>query len=266
MPRPKLVIQGGGKMGEALAAGLMASGWASPSELAIVERFEARRSELSARWPDLGVHADAVEGDGVLLAVKPPDVEQACRDAAAAGVHRAVSIAAGVPIANLERWLGDGVPVVRSMPNMPAAVGAGATAIAAGRHAGEPDLAWAEEILSAVGVVVRVPESLLDAVTGLSGSGPAYVFLVAEALIAAGVANGLAPDVSATLAIQTIAGAGRLLAESGETPEALRAAVTTPGGTTAAALDVFEERGLRAAFVDAVTAAVARAAEMGREG
>src|SRR5207248_130536 len=124
----------------------------------------------------------------------PGDVEAACRAAAVAGVKRALSIAAGVPLAKLEDWLGAGVPVVRAMPNTPALVGAGAAAVAAGTHAGEEELAWAEDILGSVGVVVRVGEPLLDAVTGLSGSGPAYLFLVAEALIEAGVLAGLPGD------------------------------------------------------------------------
>ena len=152
----------------------------------------------------------------------------------AAGAHRVLSIAAGVPLDRLEAWLGEGVPVVRAMPNTPALVGAGAAAIAGGASATDDDLAWAEVVLSAVGTVQRVAEPLLDAVTGLSGSGPAYVFLVAEALIEAGVLAGLPRPVSEALATQTLLGAARLLAESGDSPEALRAAVTSPGGTTAA--------------------------------
>ena len=149
------------------------------------------------------------------------------------------------------------------MPNTPALVGAGAAAIAAGTHAGEDELAWAEDILGSVGVVVRVGEPLLDAVTGLSGSGPAYLFLVAEALIEAGVLAGLPRDVSRTLATQTLLGSARLLAESGDPPEALRAAVTSPGGTTAAGLRALESAGVRAAILDAVLAATARSRELG---
>jgi pyrroline-5-carboxylate reductase len=181
---------------------------------------------------------------------------------AAASVQRVVSIAAGVRLAALEAALGR-VPVVRAMPNTPALVGSGVTAIAPGSLAGEEDLAWAEEVLGAVGRVVRVGEPLLDAVTGLSGSGPAYVFLVAEALIDAGVLVGLPRDLSTTLAVQTLLGAARLLAETGDTPEALRAAVTSPGGTTAAGLRALEAAGVRAAFLDAVTAATERSKELG---
>jgi pyrroline-5-carboxylate reductase len=149
------------------------------------------------------------------------------------------------------------------MPNTPALVGAGAAAIAPGSHADDDDLQWAESILSAVGVVVRVPEKLLDAVTGLSGSGPAYVFLVAEALTEAGVLAGLPRDVSAALTAQTLLGAARLLTETGDGPEALRAAVTSPGGTTAAGLRALEKAGVRSAFLDAVVAATERSRELG---
>jgi pyrroline-5-carboxylate reductase len=149
------------------------------------------------------------------------------------------------------------------MPNTPALVGAGAAAIAAGTHAGDEELAWAEEILGSVGVVVRVGETLLDAVTGLSGSGPGYLFLVAEALIEAGVLAGLPRDVSRTLVTQTLLGSARLLAESGDTPEDLRAVVTSPGGTTAAGLRALEVGGVRAAILEAVLAATARSRELG---
>ncbi|HUS62113.1 MAG TPA: pyrroline-5-carboxylate reductase, partial [Acidimicrobiales bacterium] len=199
------------------------------------------------------------------IAVKPADVEIACRSATKAGCSRAVSVAAGVPIERLEEWLGP-MPVVRAMPNTPALVGAAASALAAGTSATDDDLAWAEGILAAVGTVVRVPEKLLDAVTGLSGSGPAYVFLVAEAMIEAGVLVGLPRDVSTGLAVQTIVGAGRLLAEGSATAEELRAQVTSPGGTTAAGLRALEDRAVRAAFLEAVAAATRRAGELGSTG
>ena len=249
-------------MGEALVGGLLGSGW-DAGDLAVVEPVEPRRKELATRYDGLAVVDQPVAADGVVVAVKPGDVEAACRAAAVAGVQRALSIAAGVPLAKLEDWLGAGVPVVRAMPNTPALVGAGAAAIAAGKHAGDEELAWAEDILGSVGVVVRVGESLLDAVTGLSGSGPGYLFLVAEALIDAGVLAGLPRDVSRTLVTQTLLGSGRLLAESGDTPEALRAAVTSPGGTTAAGLRALEVAGVRAAILEAVLAATTRSRELG---
>jgi pyrroline-5-carboxylate reductase len=149
------------------------------------------------------------------------------------------------------------------MPNPPALVGAGASAIAGGTRATETDLVWAEEVLGAVSTVVRVDEKLLDAVTGLSGSGPAYVFLVAEALMDAGVAAGLPRDVSVALTTQTLLGSARLLAESGDGPEALRAAVTSPGGTTAAGLRALEAAGVRSALIEAVLAATDRSRELG---
>ena len=155
------------------------------------------------------------------------------------------------------------LPVVRAMPNTPALVGAGAAAIAPGRHAGAGDLVWARSILEAVGTVVTVSEAQLDAVTGLSGSGPAYVFLVVEALIDAGVLAGLSREVSRALAAQLLVGSAALLAQTGESPEVLRAMVTSPGGTTAAGLRVLEERAVRAAFLDAVAAATERSRQLG---
>src|SRR5437899_259727 len=241
----KLALIGGGKMGEALLQGLLAGGWAKPPELAVVEKLDGRRAELRAAYPDVSVEAEPVPAAGVLLAVKPADAESACRQVARLGTERVLSIAAGVRLASLEAWLGD-IPVVRAMPNTPALVGAGAAAIAPGRTAGDVELAWAEEILRAVGVVVRVPETLLDAVTGLSGSGPAYVFLVAEALIEAGVHAGLPRPDSQALVVQTLLGSAALLAEGKEGPEALRAGVTSPGGTTAAGLAGLESRALLA--------------------
>ena len=256
-----LALVGGGRMGAALLGGLLGAGW-EPGRLTVVEAVGARRRELADRFPGVRVVGEPPEGGGAVLAVKPGDVPAAAEALAAAGVERVVSIAAGVRIAALEASLAE-VPVVRAMPNTPALVGAGVTAIAPGTLAGEEDLAWAEEVLGAVGRVVRVAEPLLDAVTGLSGSGPAYVFLVAEALIDGGVLVGLPRDLSTTLAVQTLLGAARLLAETGDTPEALRAAVTSPGGTTAAGLHALEAAGVRAAFLDAVSAATERSKQLG---
>jgi pyrroline-5-carboxylate reductase len=254
---------GGGRMGEALVSGLLAAGWAQASEIVVVEALEGRRKELADAHPGVLVTADPVATDGAVIAVKPGDVETACRQVGAVAPGRVLSIAAGVTLRSLQDWLGASVPVVRAMPNTPALVGAGAAAVAPGTAAGEADVAWAEEVLGAVGVVVRVSEPLLDAVTGLSGSGPAYVFLVAEALIDAGVLAGLARDVSARLAIQTVLGSARMLAESGESPEALRAMVTSPGGTTAAGLRVLEDKAVRSAFLEAVAAATERSRQVG---
>ncbi|MDP9005538.1 MAG: pyrroline-5-carboxylate reductase [Actinomycetota bacterium] len=258
----KLAVVGGGRMGEALVGGLVAAGWARPEELCVAERLAGRRRELAGRFPGVAVVDTVPPAEGAVVAVKPGDVAGACAELAEAGVGRVLSIAAGVSLTALEAALGE-VPVVRAMPNTAALVGAGAAAIAAGTRAGEAELTWAEEVLGAVGEVVRVPEPLLDGVTGLSGSGPAYVFLVAEALIDAGVLVGLPHDTSRRLALQTLLGAARLLTETGESPQSLRAAVTSPGGTTAAGLRALEAAGARSAVIEAVVAATARSRELG---
>ncbi|MGH9111433.1 MAG: pyrroline-5-carboxylate reductase [Acidimicrobiales bacterium] len=262
---PELQVIGGGKMGEALLSGLVAAGWAGAADLRVVERLPPRVVELRDAFPDLAVADEPGEARGHVVAVKPGDVDEACRALAAIGSQAPVlSIAAGVTIARLEAALAPGTPVVRAMPNTPALVGAGAAAVAAGHAAGDAELGWAEQILGAVGTVVRVDESLIDAVTGLSGSGPAYVFLLAEALIDGGVLAGLPRPVASTLAVQTLLGSARLLDESTEGPEALRAAVTSPGGTTAAGLRALEAGGVRSAVLDAVMAATERSRELGR--
>jgi len=254
---PRLVVVGGGRMGTALVGGLLAGGW-DPSDVVVVEADESRRHVLSTTLPGVSVRNKPTAAEGAVVAVKPGDGEGACRALAESGPSRVLSIMAGIRTDRIGSWLGPGVAVVRAMPNTPALVGAGVSALAGGAEAGEADLAWAEEILGAVGRVVRMPEASLDAATGLSGSGPAYVFLVAEALIEAGVAVGLEREVSRTLALETIAGAGRLLMETGEEPESLRAQVTSPGGTTEAGLARLESGGLRKAFEEAVRAATER--------
>ncbi len=256
-----LQLVGGGRMGEALLAGLLAAD--GDRSIRVVEALAARADELRDRYPMIDV-ADAVgPAAATVLAVKPHQVVDACVAVAAAGSPRVLSIAAGVTLATLEDALGAGVAVIRAMPNTPALVGAGAAAVAGGRHAGVEDLVWATGVLESVGVVVQVPESLLDAVTGLSGSGPAYVFLVLEALIEGGVAAGLPRDTAETLAGQTLLGAARLYLEGDATPAELRAQVTSPGGTTAAGLRVLEQRAVRAALIDGVVAARDRATELG---
>ena len=257
-----LLIVGGGRMGEALLGGLLAAGRA-PAELAVAEVSPARREQLTAAFPDVEVVDAPVAADGAVLVVKPADVAQAARAAADAGARRILSVAAGVTTGAIEEAAGRALPVVRAMPNTPALVRAGAAAISPGSSAGADDMAWAEEILGAVGVVVRVPETALDAVTGLSGSGPAYVFVVAEAMAEAGVLAGLPREDAETLAFQTLLGAARLLVEGGDSPAALRAAVTSPGGTTAAGLRELERHGVRAAFLEAVMAAAERSRELG---
>ncbi len=260
-------------MGGALLGGLIATGWASPSDLILVEPLPERRRELEAAFP--GLHAVPAPEAGLLdaagehlagavLAVKPDTAESACRALGAMGVTRVLSIVAGMPAQRLEHALGGEPVVVRAMPNTAALVGAGVSAISGGSFATSQDLAWAEELLDSVGTVVRLPERLLDTVTGLSGSGPAYFFLVAEALIEAGVQMGLTRDVSRTLVVETMRGSAALLAETGRDPEALRAEVTSPAGTTAAGIRTLEARAVRSAFMEAVAAATERSRALHR--
>lgn len=251
-------------MGNALIGGLLRSGWLEPGEINITECLEERRGELSARFPGVQVTCDPVAAQAAVLAVKPVDAEAAAHSLAAVKVPKVLSIMAGVPIARIESFLPAGTAVLRAMPNLPAVLGAAASALAGGASASEDDYAWAEAVLSSFGVVARVKESDLDAVTGLSGSGPAYVFLLAEAMIEAGVAEGLDRNVSALLVTQTLLGAARMLVESGEAPATLRAATSSPAGTTLAGLQVLERQAVRAALMDAVKAAAERSRELGR--
>ncbi len=267
-------------MGGALLGGLVRSGRVAADQIAVVEPRDDRRRELAAQYPGLtvcdvpeagllgdgGPGGPGERGDrgGAVLAVKPDAAEGACRVLGAVGVGRVLSIVAGISSQRLETALGGEPSVVRAMPNTPALVGAGATAISGGSRATAADLAWAEDVMTSVGTVVRVPERLLDAVTGLSGSGPAYVFLVAESLIEAGVHMGLARELSRDLVVQTMLGSARLLSETGEEPEALRAMVTSPGGTTAAGIRTLEARAVRSAFMEAVAAATERSRSLHR--
>ncbi len=268
-----LLIVGGGKMGGALLGGLLRSGRAGTDDLTVIEPDAERRRELAAGYPGLrtvaapepGLLDDAGERlVGAVLAVKPDAAEGVCRVLGRVGVTRLLSIVAGMPSLRLEAALGGEPVVVRAMPNTPALVGAGVTAIAGGSFATSHDLAWAEDVLSAVGAVVRLPERLLDAVTGLSGSGPAYFFLVAEALVEAGVQMGLTRELSRTMVVETMAGSAALLKETGQEPEVLRAMVTSPAGTTAAGIRALEARAVRSAFMEAVAAATERSRNLSR--
>jgi pyrroline-5-carboxylate reductase len=266
----RVALLGGGKMGAALVGGWL-DGGVEPDSLAIAEIDGERRRELEARFPKVRIVPSGAwavaDADVVVVAVKPGDVASTL-EAALPALRPDVlvlSIAAGVTIATLEA-AAPGRPVVRAMPNTPALVGLGASAIAPGTSATDEHLQLAEQLLRAVGVVVRVEASQLDAVTGLSGSGPAYVMLVTEALIEAGVLVGLSREIATQLVTQTLLGSASLLAQSDEGPEALRAAVTSPGGTTAAGLRALEAGRVRAALLDAVAAATARSRELGRVG
>jgi pyrroline-5-carboxylate reductase len=258
----RLAVVGGGNMGAALVGGMLQGGWPA-ADLAIVEVLPARAAQLRELFPGVTVTDETPACSAALIAVKPYDVAAACAVAARAGATRVLSIAAGISVAALQEAAGADVAVVRAMPNTPALVGEGAAGVCAGPTADDADLAWAESILGSVGIVVRVPESQLDAVTGVAGSGPAYLFLVAEAMIDAGVLAGLSRANSEALVTQLFVGSSALLRERGD-PAALRAMVTSPGGTTAAGLHQLEAHSVRAAFMDAVVAATARSAELGR--
>jgi pyrroline-5-carboxylate reductase len=258
----RLAVVGGGNMGAALVGGLLAGGWPA-ADLAVVEVSAERRTVLDVMFPGVAVAESVPDSDAAVIAVKPYDAAAAATAAVAGGARRILSIAAGVSIDALQSACGDGVAVVRSIPNTPALLGKGAAAMCGGSFAGHDDLQWAESILGCVGTVVRVPESSLDAVTGLTGSGPAYLFLVAEALIDAGVLAGLTRPVSDALVRQLFVGSAAMLAEGGD-PSSLRAMVTSPAGTTAAGVRVLEEHATRSAFLEAVAAATARSQELGK--
>jgi pyrroline-5-carboxylate reductase len=257
----KLQMIGGGKMGQALLGGMIDASWIAPTDAAVVELAADQRSRLSDLLPGVTVLDTPLPGVPAVLAVKPHHVLEVARSLVDPRV--VVSIAAGITIAAMEAELPAATRVLRVMPNTPALVGVGAAAIAPGTNATDDDLAWAVSMFDAVGVAVTVTEPQLDAVTGLSGSGPAYVFLLAEALADAGVAAGLPRAVAETLAHQTIRGAGTMLTDTETSATDLRAGVTTPAGTTAAGLGVLEERAVRSALIDAVAAAAARARELG---
>jgi len=264
----KIAFLGGGNMAEALVKGLLAAGTARAAEIVCAEPVAERREVLRQRH---GVavtasNAEAVAAaEVVLLSVKPQVVDAVLTEIAPSfGAARLlVSIAAGVPIAAIARRLGAGARIVRTMPNTPALVGAGATALARGGAATEADLALAKGLFEAVGIAVVVDEHLLDAVTGLSGSGPAYVFLAIEALADGGVKAGLPRATALALAAQTVVGAGRMVLETGDHPGKLKDQVTSPAGTTIAGVHALEAAGFRAALIAAVEAAARRSRELG---
>lgn len=253
-------------MGEALAMGLLDAGWTN-ADIELADRRAERAKRVTADI-DCKCSVDPVEvllgKDVVVVAVKPRDVHLLLEQirAAVKDDQVVVSLAAGVPTSVYEKVFGE-VPVVRAMPNTPAIVRQGMTAIAGGVFAGPDDVDLAESVLSAVGEVTRLDEHLLDAVTAVSGTGPAYLFLMAEALTEAALREGLPRDIAELLVHQTIKGAGHLLMDTGRSPFELRSEVTSPGGTTAAAMHVLEERGFRALVEDAVRAAAQRSRELG---
>jgi pyrroline-5-carboxylate reductase len=263
----KIAILGAGRIGEALLSGLISSGWRKPEEIAATTRRPERAEELRERF---GVAAttsnpEAVSGAAVVvISVKPQDLDALLGEVGGliAADQTVLTIAAAIPTAAIERRLATGVPVVRAMPNTPSTVHEGIAGLAAGAHAEEEHLALAQEVLSHLGAVVRVPESLMDAVTAVSGSGPAYFALLAEAMIEAGILLGLPRETSTQLVVQTMLGTAKQLRDEKMHPVELREMVTSPGGTTIAAIHELEQAGVRAAFLNAIQAAMRRAKEL----
>ena len=262
---------GAGNMAEALIRGLIQGGVVAADKIIASGPRSERLDELRAAY-QIATTLDngelARQAEILVLAVKPQILERVVREVAAAlmpGVLL-VSVAAGVDTQTIESHLPSGGRVVRAMPNMPASVRAGATAIARGRHANEADLAEARAIFDAVGITVTLDETHLDAVTGLSGSGPAYIFLIIEALADAGVKVGLSRRNAQRLAAQTVMGSAKLLLDTDEHPGKLKDMVTSPGGTAIAGLHTLEQGGLRTTLINAVETATKRARELGRGG
>jgi len=260
----RVAILGCGKIGESLLAGLLSSGTA---DIVVTARRPERVAELHERH---GVeatlsNADAVAGaDIVVLAVKPQDFETllaSIRESVTES-QTVVSVAAAIPTAFIERRLSPQVPVVRAMPNAPATVHEGITGLCAGAHASEEQVALARDVLAHLGPVVEVPEPYMDAVTAVSGSGPAYFALLAEAMIEAGILLGLSREISTQLVVQTMLGTAVLLRDGRMHPVELREAVTSPGGTTIRAIHELEQAGVRAAFLNAIQAAMERSQEL----
>lgn len=265
-----IAFLGTGNMAEAILKGLLRAGTARPEGIIATGRRTERLEELKRNY---GVRtttdnlAAAREAEIIVLSVKPQAMDKLVMQVAPALDHRKliISVAAGVPIAALERRLGAGARIIRTMPNTPSLVGAGACALSRGEHASEEDLAVASRIFQSVGTTTVVDENLLDAVTGLSGSGPAYVFLVIEALSDAGVKVGLPRYTALKLAAQTVLGSAQLLIETNAHPGQLKDQVTSPGGTAIAGLHTLEAGGLRTTLINAVEAATRRAKELGEQ-
>ncbi|HEY7196574.1 MAG TPA: pyrroline-5-carboxylate reductase [Gaiellaceae bacterium] len=266
-----IAVLGAGKIGESLVAGLVSAKWCEPSELVATVRDEQRAEELAERYGITTTldNAEAVRGAPiVVIAVKPQDIEgllAQIEDAVEPG-QTVLTIAAAIPTALIESHLAAGVPVVRAMPNTPASVHEGMAGIAAGAHAGEEHVAQAEDVLSHLGRTVRVSEDYLDAVTAVSGSGPAYFALLAESMIEAGILLGLGREIATDLVVQTMLGTAKLLRDGHMHPVELREMVTSPGGTTIAAIRELEQAGVRAAFLNAIQAAMVRSKELAQGG
>jgi pyrroline-5-carboxylate reductase len=267
MDNRRVAILGAGTIGESLLHGLLSGAWREPSEVVVTVRDEARASELAERH---GVeattsNAEAIAGAAlVVIAVKPQDFDALLGEIGGVltSEQTVLSVAAAIPTAAIESRITAGVPVVRAMPNRPATVNEAIAGVCAGAHAGEEHLDLAEEALSHLGAVVRVPERYMDAVTAVSGSGPAYFALVAEAMIEAGILLGLSREVTTQLVVQSMLGTAHLLRDEEVHPFELREQVTSPGGTTIRAIRELERAGVRAAFLNAIQAAMERSREL----
>jgi len=267
----KLCFIGGGNMAEALIKGLVDKKVALPEKIVVAEPLGELRIFLNTTYKvhTVADNRTAVQGnDIIVLAVKPPVISSVLDEITAviSAEQIIISIAAGISTAVLSCQLGKNQCIVRAMPNTPAQIGAGATALCGGAAASPQALEAARTLFSAVGITVIVDETHMDAVTGLSGSGPAYVFLMIEALTDGGVSMGLSREVAQSLAVHTMIGAARMVAETGKHPGQLKDMVTSPGGTTIRGLQVLEQQGVRAALAAAVQQATERSRELAKSG
>jgi pyrroline-5-carboxylate reductase len=266
MDQPTVAILGAGSLGEILAKGLLRAGWA-PSDLVLVTRRSERAAELT-RATDIEAISSLADGakgrDVIVISVKPKDIRAVVSEIAGVVTpdQVVISVLAGVDLATLQEML-PGRPIIRAMPNTPAAVDLGMTALSVAPGVSDEDIEKARTVLGAVGETIELSEDLLDAVTAVSGTGPAYVFLLAEALIEAAIREGLPHHAAEKLVHQTIRGSGELLVQSDQSAFRLRGQVTSPGGTTAAAMHVLDDGGFRALLENAVQAAATRSRELG---
>jgi pyrroline-5-carboxylate reductase len=264
---PKLAVLGGGKMGESLVAGLAGTGWCALEDITVTGRRPERLAELAERYgvKTTSDNSQAVrDAELIVVAVKPQDLEGLLAEISPAvqPSQTVLSLVAAIPTRFIEGHLQDSIPVVRAMPNTPAVVHEGMAGIAAGSFADDSHIELARQALQQVGRVVAVPEVYLDAVTSISGSGPAYFALLAEAMIEGGILLGLSREVSTELVVQTMLGSAKLLRDAKMHPVELREMVTSPGGTTIRAIRVLEQAGVRAAFLNAIQAAMERSTEL----
>ncbi len=271
MEKKKIAVIGGGNMGMALARGILQTNWAKPERIMIAEPLKEKLEAIKTTAHGIKTSHSNIEAaswaDVILLSIKPQimghvldEIKPAVKDS-----KLIITVAAGISTGMIEKRIGGKVPVVRAMPNIAAVVREAATAICLGKYASEQDQATARHIFESVGMVVDVDEELMDAVTGLSGTGPMYVFQILEGLSDAGVKVGLSRDVANALAVQTLIGSSKLIKETKEHPAKLKDLVTSPGGTAISALHSLEKNGLKALLIDAVEVAAKRSAELGAQ-